>query len=186
MIFETVNHRNEADINATWQYYIDQIHLKALENNSATPYEAIVTMVIDMSIRLKTSETTFSAKILVPLIESYAIEHQNGVGAKTWVPDLFIRVGLQFDAILVALQPLYLNDLAPFVGRNKRVIAYHMLYICERWYQDCIRNNKRIFGTEENAAEIGEVLEMLAQNGLAGEEANQAVSLRTKIDRSYH
>lgn len=187
LIFESANHRNEADINATWQYYIDSTHLKALEDDSATaaPYEAVVDVVRNMSQRLKNSDTTFSPGMLIPLIENYAIEHQNGVGAKTWVPDLFIHVGFQYDTILSILNNMYLNDLAPFVGRNKRVLAYHMLYVCEQWYKDCIRSNKRIFGTEENAAVISEILGMLAQNGLQGEEADQANRLRQKIERSY-
>lgn len=138
-----------------------------------------------MSQRLKNSDTTFSPGMLIPLIENYAIEDQNGVGSKTWVPDLFIHVGFQFDSILSILNTMFLNDLAPFIGRNKRVLAYHMLYVCEQWYQDCIRSNKRLFGTEENAAGISEILAMLVQNGLQGEEADQANRLRQKIERSY-
>lgn len=60
-----------------------------------------------------------------------------------------------------------------------------MLYVCEQWFQDCQRSNKRLFGTEENAAGISEILGMLAQEGLQGEEADQANRLRQKIERSY-
>lgn len=72
-----------------------------------------------MSQRLKNSDNTFFPGMLIPMIENYAVEHQNGVGAKTWVPDLFIHVGFQFDAILSILNNMYSNDLAPFTGRKQ-------------------------------------------------------------------
>ena len=187
MIFESANHRGEAEISATWQYYIDTTHLKALEDDSGTgaPYEAIIDIVRDMSQRLKNSDNTFSPGLIIPMIENYAIEQQSGVGAKTWVPDLFIHVGFQFDAILSILNNMYINELAPFTGRNKKILAYHVLYVCEQWMQECQRSNKRLFGTEENAQGISEILGMLAQEGLQGEEAQQATRLRQKIERSY-
>jgi nuclear pore complex protein Nup155 len=187
LIFESANHRNEGDISATWTYYIESIHQKVIDGeiNAGAPYEAIINVMIEMSHRLKNSEITFSSAMLIPLIEQYAIENQAGVGPKNWIPDLFIRVGFAHEAIVASLQQIYMNDIAPFVGRQKAVIAYQILYVCEQWYQDCVRSNKRLFDTEENAFSITEILQMLVQNGLRGEDAERANSLRQKIERSY-
>lgn len=105
--------------------------------------------------------------------------------ADAWLPDLFIEVGFSFDSILGVLQNLYLNDIVPFTGQTKTIIANHMLFVIEKWYQDCIRSNQRLFGTEENAAEISQILQMLVQNGLHGEAASRANNLRRQIERSY-
>jgi nuclear pore complex protein Nup155 len=188
LIFESANHRNQADIEATWNYYITAIHAKAQNNeiDVNAPYEAIVNMMIDMSQRLKNSDTTFSPNLLIPLIENYAVEYQNGIGPRAWVPDLFIHVGFPHESILSVLQNSYLAEVAPFVGANKRILAYHMVYVCDKWYQDCIRSNKRLFGTEENATGISQLLEALVQTGDLRTPADTdfANTLRGKIDRS--
>lgn len=153
-------------------------------NAAQQPYEAVVNVLREMSHRLKNSEATFSPSMLVPMIETYALEHQNGVGPPNWVVDLFIQVNFPFEIILGLLQEMYQNEVAPFVGRNKHVLADHMIYTCEQWYQDCIRSNKRLFGSEENAMEIQQILHHLSENS-AQAQNHRATTLMTKIQRSY-
>jgi nuclear pore complex protein Nup155 len=188
MIFESAHHRNEADINSTWQYYLDATHTKVITdptNSPQQPYEAVINMLREMSQRLKNSEVTFPPHTLIPMIETYALENQFGVGPPSWVPDLFIQVSFPFETILSILQSLYLNDIAPFTGRNKQVLADHMLYVCEMWYKDCERSNTRPFGTEENAAGIDEILETLIRGGLRPDDVRRADELRRKIRTVY-
>ena len=80
---------------------------------------------------------------------------------------------------------MYYNDTAPFVDRNKRILADHILYICQQWYEDCMRSNQWLFGSEENAQDISHMLRELVQNGLQPDEQEQANELRRKIDRSF-
>jgi nuclear pore complex protein Nup155 len=187
VIFESANHRNEANISAMWQYLIEQTHNKVANDPNATeyPYEAVINMFRDMSHRLKNSETTFNPALLIPALEAYAMTFQNGVGPRTWLMDLFIHVGYPYGTIISVLQTLFYNDTAPFVGRNKKILADHILYVCEQWYEDCIRSNQRLFGSEENAQEISQMLRELIETGLQGEEQEQANELRRKIERSF-
>jgi nuclear pore complex protein Nup155 len=188
MILEASNHRNTGDIRAVWQYYIEDTHSKVTsdpENATQRPYEAIVNIVREMSNRLNNSELTFSPSLLIPMIETYAFEFQTGVGPQNWVVDLFISVAFPFDAILVALHEIYSGEVSPFSGTNKRVIADHIIYACEQWYQDCIKSNKRLFGSEENAIELTQILHDLSQSGLPQDKVQRANNLIRKVQQSY-
>lgn len=187
LIYEAADHRNDADINSTWQNILESTHSKVANDPNATelPYEAIVTMVRDMAHRLNYSETTFSPAMLIPMIEKYALEFQRDVGPRTWVIDLFIHVHFHYETILSILQNMFYGEVAPFSGRNRKVLAEHMLYTIKEWYKDCVRNNTRLFGGEDNAQGINEMLDVLVQNGLSPDEQEQAAELRLRIDRSF-
>ena len=187
VLFEAAGHRNEADINATWQQLLDVTHQKVHQDASATqlPYEAIITMVKDMAHRLSLSENTFPASVLIPMLEQYAFEFQNNVGPRYWVIDLFIDVGFAYETILAILQGMWYNDMAPFVGKHKRILADHVLYVCEQWYEDCVRHNTRLYGGDDNAMEINGLLEVLTERGLQPDEQERAMDLRRKIQRSF-
>lgn len=187
MIYEAADHRNDADINSTWQNLLDATHAKVVENPKATekPFEAVINMVRDMAHRLNLSESTFSPAVLIPMIEKYALECQRDVGPQTWVVDLFIHVNFPFETILNILQTMFYNDVAPFSGRNRRILGDHMLYTIQQWYQECVRTNARLFGGEGNAQEISQLLVMLSQNGLGKEEVDKALDLRNNIDRAF-
>ncbi|KAH8804905.1 putative nucleoporin [Xylogone sp. PMI_703] len=187
LIYEAADHRNDADINSTWQNILESTHSKVANDPNATelPYEAVITMVRDMAHRLNYSETTFSAAMLIPMIEKYAIEFQRDVGPRTWVIDLFIHVHFHYETILSILQNIFYGEVAPFSGRNRRLIAEHMLYTIKEWYQDCVRSNTRLFGSEENAQGISDMLEVLVQNGLSPDDQEQANDLRVRIERSF-
>merc|ERR1711939_599259 len=80
-IYQVANHRNDADIRATWQSLLDQVHEVAAEPSSEqTPYEAVITKVRDMAQRLQGSETTFSPYMIIPLLEVYGINKQPQTG----------------------------------------------------------------------------------------------------------
>lgn len=187
MIYEAADHRNEADVTATWNNYFDAVHTSIADNPNATeqPYEAIITMVRDMANRLNMSEATFSPTVIIPLVERYAVQCQNGVGPRTWVIDLFIHVKFQYETILSILQGMLYNDQEPFTGRNKRILADHILYVSEQWYSDCMRNNERLYGGEENAEEVSHLLQTLITGGLGPAEVEAATELRRKIERSF-
>jgi nuclear pore complex protein Nup155 len=183
LIFEAANHRTPTDINATWQYYLSATHQKIVDDPNATehPWEAVVNVIRQMGPRLSYSELTFSPSMLIPMIEAYAFNNPGGA-SPTWVPDLFIHVKFSHESIVATLQNMYYNETQPFVGRNKRVLAEHIVYVCQQWYNDCIRNNKAIFGSDDNAREIDELLQTLTEaQAFAPQERDQAMALRRSI-----
>ncbi|KAH8752345.1 putative nucleoporin [Hyaloscypha sp. PMI_1271] len=185
-IYEAASHRNEADISATWQSLIDATHQKALNNNGTQqPYEAIINVMRDMAHRLSLSETTFSPALLIPMIEQYAIEYQNNVGPRTWVEDLFISVGFPFESIVANIQSMWYNNIAPFTGIRKQVLARHIIYVLGQWYEECIRSNTRLFGSDENADDVNQLLELLGSEPLGAQDTDALNTLRRKILRAW-
>ena len=189
-IYEAANHRNPADINATWQALLDATHNKVVDagaNAGQQPYEAVITMVRAMHQRLGSSELCFSPQFLIPLLERYGIEHQNGVGPEFWLPDLFIEVDFAYETIVQILQAMWYSNIAPFTGRRKQILAAHLLYVLEQWFLDCERNNNRLFGSDENAQDISQLLEALAAGGeaLRAQDVEKCAELRRRILRSF-
>ena len=138
-----------------------------------------------MAHRLQLSESTFSPNMLIPLIEKYALEQQRNVGPDTWVPDLFIDVGFPFESIVTVLQQIWFGNVSPFVGAGKRSISAHIVYVLNTWYESCISSNQRIFGGDENAQEVGDLLGLLADGGLDPKERDLVSDLKRKILRSF-
>lgn len=188
LIYETAGHTNEADIAAAWESLIDSTHKKVVDdpNASQLPYEAVVTEVKEMSHRLAGSENTFNPQMLIPLIERYALEHQREVGADRWVPDLLIAVGFPYDASIRILQQLWYGNVAPFTGAGNRVLASHIVYMVERWFEDCLGRNERVFGGEDVAREIVGLLSAVGGTpGLGQAERTKLEELKRRVGRGY-
>jgi len=118
------------------------------------------------------------------MLEKYAFEYQRDVGPPHWVMDTFIDVGVPFETLLSILESMFYNDEAPFQGpRNRRVIAHDMIYVIQRWYEDGIRSNTKVFGGEANQAAISETLSVLMQNNIGEAKANECRILRARIDQ---
>lgn len=137
--------------------------------------------------RLGSSEICFSPQFLIPLLERYGIEFQNGVGPEYWLPDLFLEVEFQYETIVQVLQSMWYANIVPFTGRRKQVLTAHCLYVLEEWYADCERTNSRLFGSEDNAEDIAQLLETLAAGGdsLRAQDVEKCTELRRRILRSY-
>ena len=116
-----------------------------------------------MGARLGYSEGVFSPTLLIPLIEAYSVRN-NVTAPETWVPELFIHVKFSYETIVSIFQDMWYNEVQPFLGRNKRQIADHTVYVIKEWYRDCARNNKPIFGSDDNAREIDNILNILVES----------------------
>lgn len=187
MIYESADHRNDGDIRSTWEQLIQTTHNKVDmdQNPGQAPYEAIITVFKDMADRLNRSENTFNPIILIPMLEKYAFEFQSQVGSRTWVPDLFLDVGFAHETIVATLQSLWYSNSPPFNGdRRRRTLAEHVVYVCNSWYEECVKTNTRIYGSDENAQEISELLGLLAGD-LLPEEQERVNQLRRKIQGSF-
>jgi len=139
-----------------------------------------------MSQRLSNSEITFSPQLLIPMLERYAVENQNGVGNSNWLPSLFIDVGFPFETIVAALQGMWYNNIPPFTGTRKRILVQHILFVLLQWYEDCVKTNTRLYGSDENAQEVAQFLEMLEERpgDLLPAEVHSCVDLKRKIQRA--
>lgn len=187
MIYECADHRNDADVKATWEQLISSTHVKVDSDPDAgqKPYEAVITLFKDMADRLNHSESTFNPTVLIPMIEKYACEFQHNASSRNWVPDLFIEVGFPFETIIATLQSVWYSNSPPFnVASRRKVLAEHIVYICDQWYEECVRTNTRLYGSDENAQEMSELLGLLS-NDLQSRDQDAVNQLRRKIQRSF-
>lgn len=121
---------------------------------------------------------------IVPMLERYAIEFQNGVGPESWVIDSLVGIGVPFESLLPVLEAIFYNGEAPFQGRNRRYIAHEIIHAIKLWFQDSSRGAGKILGGEQNAAAINETLMMLLQSGLLEDrKAEDCRMLRVRIEQ---
>ncbi|KAI9839285.1 MAG: hypothetical protein M1819_003280 [Sarea resinae] len=210
LIFQGADHRNPADISATWQSLLEQTHAETVERGEPQPYEAVAEQVRSLGGRLNLSESTFPLSTLVPMLERYALEYQRNVGPATWVLDTFLDLHVPFEPLLAVLEALFYNDEAPFQGRNRRIIAADVLYLVQRWYQSSARGGGggggggagtgaggiggagggRLFGGDAVAVGVAQTLaavqQVLARGG-GGEDAEAVElcqTLRVRIEQT--
>lgn len=182
LIYQAADHRNPADIRATWKNLIDRTHEEVLAHGESQPYEGISAKIRSLGPRLNLSETTFPIADLVPMLKQYAFEYQNGVGPETWVTDALIDIGVPFESLFPILESMYYSEEAPFQGRNRRHIAVELVHVAQRWYESTIRGPGLELGGEENAAAVDQTLRTVLQSeGLDKEKAEVCMVLRTKI-----
>lgn len=124
----------------------------------------------------------FPISDLVPMLERYEFEFQNGVGPETWVIDMLVDLQVPFESLLSVLEGMFYNDEAPFLGRNRRFIANDMVYVIRLWFQDSIRGTGKVFGDESNTAIVSQTLQMLLQSGLDESKAEECQALRMRIE----
>ncbi|RKF83939.1 Nucleoporin NUP170 [Golovinomyces cichoracearum] len=186
-IYEAASHRNEADIAAIWQQLLDSTHSKTASDPSPgqLPYEAVITMVREMARRLSVSESTFSPRILIPMLERYAQEFQFQIGPRTWLPELFIEVGFTHETIVGVLQDMWYQSVAPFTDKRRRILSEHILYVIEKWYEECMRSNLRLFGSEEIADGVLKLLNVLVSSELSAQDSDVCAEMNRRIIRAY-
>ena len=160
-------------------------HEKAVKASTSLPYEAIAEEVRRLGQRLSLSETHFPIPVLLPLLERYAFEFQRGVGPATWVVDVFLDLGVPAENLFAVLEEKLWSEEAPFIGRNRGIIANHVLYVAQRWFEETSRSGI-IFGSEENVEGVLEVLRSLGDRGLEKEGVIACEELRITVDRLVH
>ena len=154
-----------------------------MTHGTPQPYEVVIEKVQSLAKRLNLSETMFPVADIVPILEKYAFEFQNGVGPRTWPMDSLIGVDVPFESLFTVLEGMFYNDEAPFQGRNRRYIANDIIYVVGLWFQDSSRGAGKVLGGEDNAAAITQTLMMLQQSGMLDEEMlDECRSLRARIE----
>ncbi|KAJ5081329.1 nucleoporin NUP170 [Penicillium alfredii] len=181
-IFYLADYRNAADIRATWQHLIQDLHAATSERGSPLPYEAVIDKVRSLGNRLRMSETVFPIRELIPLLERYSLEHQRHMGPATWVVDLFLDLGVPHESLYAVLETMYYTNEAPFHDGNRRYIANDLLYLLDGWFRETVRLGGMVFGSDVVAERVAETLLLLLQGGgITPEQLETAHELRARI-----
>ncbi|KAL9099539.1 MAG: hypothetical protein Q9163_004978 [Psora crenata] len=186
LIYQVADHRNPADIRATWQNLLGRTHEETVQRSTdqgPQPYEAVIEKVRSLGTRLNLSETMFPVSDLLPMLERYAFEFQNSVGPESWVIDTLIDIGVPYETIFAVLESMFYNDEAPFQGRNRRYIAADIVHVVRLWFQESSRGKVRVLGGEESAAAVSQCLLMLQQSGLDARKGEECRELRFRIEQ---
>ena len=81
------------------------------------------------------------------------------------------------------VEQMYYTNEQPFVGRHRRILTADLVYLIQAWLRESERHGDSVlFGSEENAAGIDELLTGLAGSQDLDPERQQAVdTLRGRI-----
>lgn len=180
-VFHVADYRNAADIRATWQHLLQDLHDKTVKAGTPQPYEAVIDKVRSLGGRLRMSETVFSIPMLIPMLERYSLEYQRGVAPPNWVVDLFLDLGVTHESIYAVLESMYYTDEVPFQGSNRKYVAADLLYLVNRWFYESSRPGGVVFGSDAVAERVSEMLLLLQQGGLPPEQLEAVQMLRTRI-----
>jgi nuclear pore complex protein Nup155 len=186
LIYQVADHRNPADIRASWQELINQTSREALLLGDALPWEAVGDKVRNLGRRLQGADATFPVQTLLPMLERYSLEEAARGAPKTWAIDIFLNVDIPHESLLPVLEQIYYGNEHPFVGAQRRIIAAHMVYVVRTWLEGSSRRGERIpFGSEENAGLCVDLLRGLlaARDALVGEDRQDAEQLQSAIQR---
>ncbi|KAI4204834.1 MAG: hypothetical protein LQ350_000900 [Teloschistes chrysophthalmus] len=183
LIYEAADHRVASDIKATWQNLLERVHAEAeVQDNGPEPYEMVAETIRSLGTKLGLSETMFPVGTLLPMLKRYAFNYQPNARPETWVLDVFIDLQVPFETIWAILENMFYNDEQPFQGRNRRFIGNDMVYIARLWLQDSIRGNGMLYGGEDSAYAVSQMLHLIMQNGLDEGRLEECQNLRMRIE----
>lgn len=178
LIYHCADHRNPADIQSTWQLLIEQVHQEAETEQQIRPFEAVALKVRSLGQRLHTAEATFPVPILLPMLLRYALEYQNNAAPPTWVLDIFLELDVRPQPLLLVVEQMYYTNEQPFVGRNRRVLASDLVYLVQAWLLESERHGDSVvFGSEESAAGVEEILTSLVRSQDLDADKREAVEI---------
>lgn len=182
-IFAVADYRNSSDIEATWQRLIEQTHANAEESGDIAPWEAVASKVRMLGSRLHVGEAVFPVPTLLPMLERYAIEYQRGNEPQNWVSDLFIELEVPLDGLVAVVEAMWHSGEAPFTGRSLGFLSAELLHLIQAWAKESERQgDRKIFGSDEAADSVEEILALLARGGeLDGERRRVLEQLRARI-----
>lgn len=163
LIYQVADHRNPADIKASWEQLVSSTHDRAIAERSTAPWERVGEKVRDMGHKLNTADATFPIQTLLPLLERYAIGPQEyPPDSATWAVDVFLDLEILHETLLPVLEQIYYGNEYPFTGSKRKVIASHMVYLVQQWMKESERRGERVVcGSEENASLVVDCLASL-------------------------
>ncbi|TKX18355.1 putative nucleoporin NUP170 [Elsinoe australis] len=177
-IYAVADHRQAADIAATWQALIEQTHAEAEAARDAQPWEAVASKVRLLAVRLRGSEAVFPVQTLLPMLERYAVEYQRAVGPRGWVVDLFVELEAPFEVLLSVLEAMWHAGEVPFQGKQRGSLAGEIVRLCDAWARESEkRGERRVFGGEEGLMAVEELV------GLVGRASETESEVKREAER---
>ncbi|KAF1819507.1 nucleoporin-domain-containing protein [Dissoconium aciculare CBS 342.82] len=165
ILYQVADHRNPADIQASWRSLIDQTDSGAPEQ--VQPWEAVGDEVRRMGRRLHTANASFPIQFLLPLLERYAIDpKRQSTPPESWAVDLFLDLEIPHETLLPVLEQMYYSNEQPFIGNKRKIIAAKMVHLIQKWFEVSERSGERVlFGGEENFSTVQDCLQTLLRQG---------------------
>jgi nuclear pore complex protein Nup155 len=207
IIYELADYRNSADIRATWVNLIHSLEVEATKTQQAQAFELVAEKFRDMGKRLNCSETTFpirefsfittrwrnktinaSSAVLLPILLEWAIidaQTSQRPGLEIWPIELFLDLSVPYEVLVTGLEDLFYSPEAPWrTDRNKAKVAQLLVYTIDKWYGASIQGGGIVFGSEENAAAMLEMLKTVTGWGKLDRRAQDEVErVRDLVDR---
>jgi nuclear pore complex protein Nup155 len=188
LIYQVADHRNPADIKATWQNLIDQTddQSQALYGRQALSWEVVGEKVRELGRRLNVNDATFPVLTLLPMLERYSIAGHDQRPPATWALDLFLDLDIPHETLLPVLEQMYYGNEQPFVGGKRKFLGGQMVYLIKSWYEQSERKGERVvFGSEENGSVVSDCLATLLRTGdLDGGARRDAEEVMSEVQRA--
>ena len=168
LIYQAADHRNPADIKASWQNLIDQTdsQSQAIYGRQAAPWESVGEKIRELGRRLNVNDATFPLQTLVPMLERYFMDPREKQIPATWVPDLFLDLDIPHETLLPIMEQMYYGNEQPFTGSKRKILAGQMVYLMRSWFEDSERKGERVvLGSEENASLVLDSASSLLRTG---------------------
>ncbi|EON68234.1 hypothetical protein W97_07492 [Coniosporium apollinis CBS 100218] len=169
LIYHAADHREKADIRATWQNWIQQLHDEATAAGEAKPYEVVAERVRSLGRRVHLSESVFDISLVLPLLSRYAYTHQRSMAPLNWPTELLLSLGVPHETLISVLESLFYNEEAPFMGRARRYPAENIVYVAQRWLEESLRQGGPALGGVENCVAVSETLGVVLGAGVLDE-----------------
>jgi nuclear pore complex protein Nup155 len=105
---------------------------------------------------------------------------------ETWPIELFLDLSIPHEVLVTGLEDLFYNTEAPWrTDRVKQKVAQLLAYTINKWYEATSRGGGIVFGSEENAVAMLEMLKTVAEWGKLDRRAQDEVEkVRDLVDRA--
>ncbi|KAK6437296.1 hypothetical protein LTR95_006511 [Oleoguttula sp. CCFEE 5521] len=189
-IYQVADHRNPADIRASWAAYIAAETATAAAAQEVQPWDHVANAVQELGLKLGVSDSTFPLRDLLPLLLRHAILDPSMAGSpETWALDIFLppsTLSIALEALLPILEQLYYSNEHPFVGVERRGLAGGIVHVIEAWMEESLRRGDRMpFGGEAEMEGAVDLLRRLlaSRDGLGREARGRAEEVLGRVAR---
>jgi len=165
LIYQVADHRDASQIKHTWQQLFQGVHDRTVAAGEPQPFEAIAEEIRSLGSKLRLSETTFPIQMLLPILERYSFEFQRNVAPPHWAVDVFLDLEVAYERLFDVLENIFYSGDTPFIGSNRRFITTDLIYVVGKWFHHTTRAGGVIFGSEQGAVRVEEMMQALMQVG---------------------
>ena len=190
LIFAVADHHNAVDIKSTWQNLVDTTDAESqvLYGRQALSWETLGDKIRDLGRRLQGSDTYFPVNEILPMLDRYMVapSRSNIRPSPEWVLSIFLDLEVPHETLLPILERLYTSHEAPFDTPSRRkIVAGQMIELMFLWCQDSERRGERVvFGSEENASQLQDLIAGLLRDNLDAEARRKAEGMVGMVQKA--